>query len=163
MSKTQTTAETETVKFPDFVKMQAEATKWMGEFTKGFANGKAPVVDFESLFAAQRRNFETLTEANRLAFEGAKAVAQRQAEIARKAVEEFGKVTKELGKTGSTEEKLAAQTEAAKAGFEQAVSNVREIANLVQKANAEVVDLINRRVADQFDEVTATLTKTAKK
>jgi phasin family protein len=162
MSKTQSTSETEVVKFPDFVKMQAETTKLMGDFAKGFANGKSPMVDFEALFAAGRRNFETLTEANRLAFEGVKAIAQRQTEIARKAVEDFGKATKDFGQVGSAEEKFASQTEATKVGFEQVVANIREIANLVQKANTEVADLISRRVSDQLDEVTAALSKTAK-
>lgn len=168
MAKAQTTIETETVKFPDFTKtpdftkMQAEFGKWFGDYTKAF-NGKTNVVDFDAIFAAQRKNFEVLTAANQAAFEGVKAVAQRQAEIARKAVEDFSKVAKELAEPASAEEKLVKQAEIAKAGFEQAISNVREITGLVQKSNSEVAELIQGRVAAQIDEVKAAFAKASKK
>lgn len=168
MAKAQTTIETETVKFPDFTKtpdftkMQADFGKWFGDYTKAF-NGKSGIVDFDAIFAAQRKNFEVLTAANQAAFEGVKAVAQRQAEIARKAVEEFGKVAKELAEPASAEEKLVKQAEIAKAGFEQAVSNVREITDMLQKSSTEVAELIQGRVAAQIDEVKAAVAKAAKK
>lgn len=174
MAKAQTTIETETVSFPDFTKaadfsklpdftkMQAEFGKWFGDYTKAF-NGKTGVVDFDAIFAAQRKNFEVLTAANQAAFEGVKAVAQRQAEIARKAVEEFSKVAKEFAEPASAEEKLVKQAEIAKAGFAQAVTNVREITDLVQKSNAQVADLIQGRVAAQIDEVKAAIAKVSQK
>jgi hypothetical protein len=95
MAKAQT-IENEFVKVPDFTQFQAEFSKWAGDFGKYFVNGKAPSFDFDAVFALQRKNVEAFTAANQLAFDGVKAVAQRQAEIARKAFEEFGKVTKEL-------------------------------------------------------------------
>lgn len=162
-TQTQTINETETVKFPDFTKVQADFGKWFGDYTKTFANGKVAMVDFEGIVAAQRKNFEVLTAANQVAFEGVKAVAQRQAEIARKAVEEFGKVAKEMVEPASTEEKMAKQAEIAKAGFEQAVANVREITDLVQKSNSEVAEMIQDRFVAQFDEVKAAFSKAAKK
>ena len=149
-------------KAPDFTKMQADFGKWFGDYTKAF-NGKTGIVDFDAIFAAQRKNFEVLTAANQAAFEGVKAVAQRQAELARQAVEEFGKVAKELVEPASAEEKLVKQAEIAKAGFEQAVSNVREITDLLQKSNTQVAELIQGRVAAQIDEVKAVLAKAAKK
>src|SRR4051812_23756934 len=93
MAKTNTAAETneffkpDYFKVPDFGQFQNEFTRWVGDFSKSFTNGKTPTVDFESLFASQRKNFEAFTSANQLAFEGVKAVAQRQAELAREAVE----------------------------------------------------------------------------
>ena len=169
MAKSKTTFETvtPTPAFPDFTKMdftkiQADFGKWFGDYTKTFANGKAGLFDFEGVVAAQKKNFEVLT-ANQAAFEGVKAVAQRQAEIARKEVEEFGKVAKELVEPASAEEKLVKQAELTKAGFEQAVANVREITDLVQKSNTEVASLIQGRFVAQIDEVKAVLAKAAKK
>jgi phasin family protein len=147
----------------DFTKIQADFGKWFGDYTKSFTNGKGAMFDFEGVVAAQRKNFETLTAANQAAFEGVKAVAQRQAEIARNAVEEFGKVAKELVEPASAEEKLAKQAEITKAGFEQAVANVREITDLVQKSNTQVAELIQGRVVAQIDEVKAALAKVATK
>ena len=171
MAKTQSTFETTTPTtpaFPDFTKMdftkiQADFGKWFGDYTKTFANGKAGLFDFEGVVAAQKKNFEVLTAANQAAFEGVKAVAQRQAEIARKAVEEFGKVAKELAEPTSAEEKFVKQAELTKAGFEQAVANVRELTDLVQKSNTEVASLIQSRFVDQIEEVKAAVAKVAKK
>ena len=61
------------------------------------------------------------------------------------------------------EEKLVKQAEVAKAGFEQAVANVREITDLVQKSNTEVAALIQGRFVAQIDEVKAAIAKVAKK
>ena len=113
MAKTQT-IENEFVKVPDFTQFQAEFSKWAGDFGKYFVNGKAPSFDFDAVFALQRKNVEAFTAANQLAFDGVKAVAQRQAEIARKAFEEFGKVTKELTAAGTPEDKFAKQADLAK-------------------------------------------------
>ncbi len=168
MAKPQTTFEsTPTAAFPDFTKfdfskIQADFGKWFGDYSNAFTNGKS-LFDVDSVVAAQKKNFEALTAANQAAFEGVKAVAQRQAEIARKAVEEFSKVAKELVTPTSAEEKLVKQAEITKAGFEQAVTNLREITDLVQKSNSEVAELIQDRFVAQIDEVKAAIAKVSKK
>jgi phasin family protein len=170
MAKTSSAAETTTeffkpdyFKVPDFGQFQADFSRWFGDFSKSFANGKAPVVDLETLFASQRKNFEALTSANQLALDGVKAVAQRQAEIAREAVEEFQKLAKDLTAPASAEEKLVKQAEVAKAAFEQSLATMREMGETLQKSNTQAIDVISKRVADSFDEVKTAFAKTAKK
>jgi phasin family protein len=150
-------------KVPDFGQFQSEFNRWFGDFSKSFTNGKTPSMDFEGLFTAQRKNFEAFTSANQLAFDGVKAVAQRQAEMAREAVEEFSRLAKELSVPASTEEKLAKQAEVAKAAFEQAITTVREMSTTLQKSNTQAIDVISKRVADSFDEVKTAFAKSAKK
>jgi len=169
MAKINTTAETneffkpDYFKVPDFGQFQADFNRWVSDFSKSFANGKAPTVDMETLFASQRKNFEAFQSANQLAFDGVKAVAQRQAELARGAVEEFSKLAKELSAPASAEEKLAKQAEVAKAAFEQALATMRDAAETLSKSNAQAVDVIGKRVADSFDEVKVAFAKVAKK
>jgi phasin family protein len=150
-------------RMPDFGHFQSEFNRWFGDFSKSFTNGKAPTVDFETLFTAQRKNFDALTSANQLAFDGVKAVAQRQAEVAREAVEEFSRLAKELSLPASTEEKLVKQAEVAKATFEQALSTMREMSSTLQKSNTQAIDVLSKRVADSFDEVKTVFAKSAKK
>jgi phasin family protein len=150
-------------RMPDFGQFQSEFNRWFGDFSKSFTNGKAPTVDFETLFTAQRKNFDALTSANQLAFDGVKAVAQRQAEVAREAVEEFSRLAKELSLPASTEEKLVKQAEVAKATFEQALSTMREMSSTLQKSNTQAIDVLSKRVADSFDEVKTVFAKSAKK
>jgi phasin family protein len=92
-----------------------------------------------------------------------KAVAQRQAEVAREAVEEFSRLAKELSLPASTEEKLVKQAEVAKATFEQALSTMREMSSTLQKSNTQAIDVLSKRVADSFDEVKTVFAKSAKK
>ena len=162
MAKAQT-IENDFVKVPDFTQMQAEFSKWAGDFSKFFVNGKAPSFDFDAVFALQRKNVEAFTAANQVAFDGVKAVAQRQAELARKAFEEFGKVTKELTAAGTPEDKFAKQAEMAKSAFEDALVNIREAVETLQKSQTKAVDLISERVVANFDEVKAAVAKVAKK
>ena len=150
-------------KVPDFGQFQADFSRWVGDFSKSFANGKAPSMDLEGLFASQRKNFEAFTNANQLAFNGVKAVAQRQAEVAREAVEEFQKFAKDLAAPASAEEKLAKQAEVAKSAFEHSLATMREMTETLQKSNTQAIEVISKRVADSFDEVKTAFAKTAKK
>jgi phasin family protein len=169
MAKTNTAAETndyfkpDYFKVPDFGQFQSDFNRWVSDFSKSFTNGKTPAVDMETLFASQRKNFEAFQSANQLAFDGVKAVAQRQAELAREAVEEFSKLAKELSAPASVEEKLVKQAEIAKSAFEQALSTVREMSDTLVKSNTQAIDVVSKRVSDSFDEVKTAFAKTATK
>ena len=162
MAKTQT-VENDFVKVPDFTQFQAEFSTWAGDFGKYFVNGKAPSLDLDAVFALQRKNVEAFTAANQLAFDGVKAVAQRQAEIARKAFEEFGKVTKELTAAGTPEDKFAKQADLAKTAFEEALANLREVVDTLQKSQSEAVDVLTKRAVANIEDVKAAVAKIAKK
>jgi phasin family protein len=161
MAKT-TSAETDFVKFPDFAQAQTDFNKWINDVSKFFVTGKTPSLDLDGVFAAQRKNIEAITAANQAAFEGVKAVAQRQADIARSAIEDFTKAAKELSTVATPEEKFVKQTELAKSGFEAAVANLRDVGETLQKANVEAVALINRRVVDSLDEMKDVFAKAKK-
>ena len=82
--------------FMDFSKMDFSKMDF-GKFAEQF---KMPGVDSKALIEAQRKNVEAMTQANRVALEGVQAIAQRQAEILRQAMEESSKVMRELAKPG---------------------------------------------------------------
>ena len=144
-------------KFGDFTKTYADFNKFAADYSKMFANGKAPSFDFEAAFSSQRKNVEALTAANRVAFEGVQTVLRRQTELAREAIEELSSLSKEFTSAGSAEDKLAKQADAAKAAFETALANTRELAGLVQKAGDEAVSVISKRVVANFDEMKSAL------
>jgi phasin family protein len=149
--------DTEAFKVPDFAKFYGDFNKAASDFGKLFANGKAPMFDFEAAVAAQRKNVEAFTAANRIAIEGTQAVLRRQAELVREAIEELSSVSKEFTAAGTAEDKFVKQAELAKSAFENALANVRELSGLVQKASDEAVSVISKRVVDNFDEVKTAL------
>ena len=134
------------------IPMEFDITRFMGDM-------KVPGVDVEAMMSAQRKNIEALSEANRLAFEGMQAIMKRQAEILRQTVEQVAGATKDMAEPGSPQEKAARQTELAKDAFETALSNMRELAEMVARSNGEAFDLLNKRFTQMFDEVREQMTK----
>jgi phasin family protein len=123
------------------------------DVTKVMADFRVPGVDVEAVVAAQRKNIEALTQANQLAVEGAQAVARRQVEIARQAMEEFSAMVRDMAQPGSPEDHIAKHAEFSKAAIEKGISNARELSEMVTKANTEAFNVLNKRVTETLDEV----------
>ncbi|MBC9178399.1 phasin family protein [Pseudoroseomonas ludipueritiae] len=117
------------------------------------------VPDVESLAAAQRRNFEALSAANRIALEGAQAVARRHMEILQQSMAELSEAMRTASATGSPQEKASNQAELLKATYGRAVANMQEIADLIQKSNGEALALLNKRFTEAMDEVKGLIAK----
>lgn len=117
------------------------------------------VPDVESLAAAQRRNFEALSAANRIALEGAQAVARRHMEILQQSMAELTEAMRAASATSSPQEKASNQAELLKATYGRAVANMQEIADLIQKSNGEALALLNKRFVEAMDEVKGLIAK----
>lgn len=117
------------------------------------------IPDVDALAAAQRRNFEALSAANKVALEGAQAVARRHMEIMQQSMTEMTQALQGVSGESTPQEKAAKQAEMLKASYGRAVANMQELAELIQKANAEAVGLLNRRFAEAMDEVKSLMAK----
>ena len=135
----------------DFAKM-FEMPKQMGDF-------KFAAVDMEGVVATQRKNIEALAQANQLAVESMQAIARRQSEIFRQMMEEASSAMREVMAAGSPEEKAAKQAEIVKEAFTRAVTNMRELADLVTKSQTEALEVVQKRVADSLDEIKTLVAK----
>ena len=121
---------------------------------KMFAEFRLPhFADLESLAQAQRRNLEALSAANRVALEGAQAVARRHMEIVQSAMTEMTEAMRSMSGTESPQDRAARQAELLKSGYERAVANMKEVADLIQKSNAEALALLNKRFAEAMEEI----------
>ena len=123
------------------------------DLTKLLGNTQLPGVDMQALLAAQSKNIQALAEANKLAMEGMQTIAKRQMEILTATMNEASRVASGMGSPSDPRDKLAQHTELAKSAFEQAIVNMRELADMVQKSNREAVDVIAKRVAAGLEEV----------
>jgi phasin family protein len=127
-----------------------------GDFGKLFADMKLPAVpNMEALITASRRNMETLTAANKVALEGAQAVARRHMEIMQQSMAELTDAVRAMSSVEAPQAKAAKQAELLKQAYERAVSNIKEIGDLIQHSNAEAVKLLNARFVEAMDEVKA--------
>ena len=142
----------------DMSKMM-DMTKMFGNFSipgvdmsKMFGNFSMPNVDMKAVMDSQRKNMEALTAANKVALEGMQAVFKRQAEIIKQSIEESTAATKSMTNGGSPQDAVAKQTDLTKAAFEKALTNARELSEIVTRANGEAVDLLNKRFSMMLDE-----------
>ena len=123
------------------------------DFSKIAGGFDMPTVDSAKLMETQRKNVEAITAANRTLFEGMQAVAQRQAEIMRKGMDEAAKTFGSFAEAGAPEDKLTKQLDMTKQAYADAISNFNELTEMSVKSNAEAAKQINKRVTESFDEV----------
>jgi len=131
---------------------EARPTFFDFDVTKMMADFRFRPFDVEALMACQRRNIEALSQANQLAVEGMQAVAKRQIEIARQAVEDMSALLRDLAQPASTEDRIVKNTEFAKQMLERSLNHGREITMLATKAGTEAADVLRRRATEGLDE-----------
>ena len=111
-----------------------------------------PKIDVDKLVATHQKNFEALTQTAKIASEGAKSVAAKQNETIEAAFREAVEMARSVKPTGDPKELLAKQTEAVNRALDCAVGNTREIAERIQKANADAFKVVADRITESIAE-----------
>ena len=124
------------------------------DMSKMLGDVKIPGFDLQAIMDAQRKNIEALNAANQAAVQGMQAVAQRQAEILSQSMSEVSTVAQQLAGASSNPQEMAAkEAELVRKAFEQALANMRELAEMVSKSNTETFAIINKRVTESLQEL----------
>jgi phasin family protein len=123
------------------------------DLTRMMRDYQMPGVDWQELMASQQKNVAALTKANQLLMQGAQTVMQRQIEILQKAMAEAVEASQELMKEGDPQAGAQKRFELARASFEAAIKNMRELAELATQSNQEALEVINKRAVESFDEI----------
>lgn len=120
---------------------------------------KVPGIDLPALMDAQRKNVEALREANQKAYSGALALAKRQTEILEETMREWQTAAKELTSKSAVEGVAAKQADLAKKAIENAIANMRELAEMAAKSQADAYEVIGKRVRTGIEELRHYLNK----
>ena len=115
---------------------------------------KLPGVDVAAIVESQRKDMEALAEANRQAYEGIKALAQRRNEILQAALVEW----QEAMKDATGKDALSKNADRAKQGVKQAIDNFRELAEMEAESRRKAWKVLQ----DRFQENLANLQKLLK-
>lgn len=142
-------------KFPGF---DADAMKkalegWKMPAMGSLGNGHMPSFDMDSMMSAHKRNLEAMTAANQAIADSFQAIAKRQTEIMRDYMESLSTAIKEVVSAGSPEASAQRQAEFAKKTMENAVSNMREFAEMTSRSGTEVFEMVNRQVMQNLDQL----------
>jgi phasin family protein len=129
------------------------------DFSKMAGEFKLPTVNVESMVETGRKNFAAMTTASTTAVESMKAIAQRQGDMIRSAMEDLSKYGSDVMSAGTMEEKATKQIDFAKKSYELAVANTKELADLYTKSSTEAFATLSARVAELTEEVKAAIAK----
>ena len=134
----------------------------MGEFSRMFSEMKMPpMMDMDAVMSAHRRNLETLSAANRVALEGAQAVARRNMEIMQQTMTELTDGMRQFSSGEQPQARAVRQADMLKGAYERAVANMQEVSELIQKSSGEALGLLNKRFAEAVEEVKSLVAKGA--
>ena len=141
--------------------MSGQGNRPEADMMKMLAEFRVPgLPDMEKLAAAQRRNFEALSSANKVSLEGAQAVARRHMEILQHSMSEMTQAMQSMAGAQDPQARATKQAEMLKAAYERAVGHMREVADLIQKSNTEALSLLNQRFSEAMEEVKTMTAKT---
>ena len=127
------------------------------DFTKIAGAFNFPMVNVENVVETGRKNFAAFTTASTATVELMKAIAQRQGDMFRAAMEDFSKHGSDVMGAASIEEKAAKQVDFAKKSYDAAIANTKELADLYTKGQVEAFETLNARIAELTEEVKAAL------
>lgn len=126
------------------------------DFTEMFRQFSVPGLDMDALMAAQRRNFEAIAEANQIAARGMISVVKRQNEILQESMAEWQRNLQEATSGGLTFDSER-QAERLREAIDQAVANMRELAELSSRHQSESFAVMYKLVQDNMAEITGIL------
>ena len=138
---------------------KSESTPFGVDFSKYFT-GQAldfgfPGLNIEAISDVQKKNFEAFGEASKLAAEAVENLFKRQGEMLKASADEFDTAVKAADGNGVPEFNPEKQAELAKAGFESAMANSRELMDLASTSGKKVIDVIGKRAADSVADLKA--------
>ena len=116
------------------------------DFTKLMSQFRLPGVDFTAFVDRERKNIEALVKANRIAFEGWQRLVRRQAEMLE---ETMKKVVADAGQ----EDVKKKRADLAKEGFEKALANMRELAEMTTQSQKEAFDVVRKRIEENVENI----------
>ncbi|KAA0892742.1 TIGR01841 family phasin [Pusillimonas sp. ANT_WB101] len=118
-----------------------------GELTKMLEQFKIPGVDMSAIADARRQDVESLVQANKAVYEGMQALANKQTEMLQQAMQGF----QSAGASGMSDP--AQQTEMARKAYEKALTDMKGLADIAQKSQADAMAIIMERAAQNMQEI----------
>ena len=121
-----------------------------GDVMKMFEQFKMPGVDMAAIVEARRKDVEALVEANKAAYESMQAMGRKQTEMMMQTLQ----VMQAAGKDAlSGSANPAAQTEVVRAAFEKTVADMKELAEMARRSQAEAMGNMTSRAAEHMEEI----------
>jgi phasin family protein len=129
----------------------ASTTTSLVDITKIIEQFKLPGVDMSALITARQKDIEALTQVNRIAYESLQAMAQKQTEILKTTMEELQSAAQKMA--AKPMESITHESQLVQQTLQKAFGYMHELAELTRKSQAEALDVINKRVKQNVEEL----------
>ena len=121
-----------------------------GDVEKMIAQFKMPGVDMSAIVDARRKDIEALVAANSAALEAMQALARKQTEMMTQAVQGMQAAAKSAaGSVGDP----AKQTEAVRKAFEKTLADMKELAEMARRSQADAMAHLTNRGNEHLQEI----------
>lgn len=123
-----------------------KASAVFGDLGKLVEKFKLPGIDIAAIVDSQRKDMEALAEANKQAYEGIKALAQRRNEILQETLVEWQQAMKDAAGKAA----MSKGADMAKKGVQQAIANFRELADIEAQSRSKAWKVLQARFQENL-------------
>ena len=123
------------------------------DISKFISDFKVPGFDAETLMNAQKKNIESLADANEKLFKGFQEITKLQSDMMRSAVQTVQEEAATFSEASSPQEIMEKQTEIAKRAMEAALENMQRLADETAKATGGAAEAVNKQFLANLDEI----------
>jgi phasin family protein len=124
-----------------------------GDLTKMLEQFKVPGVDMSSIIDARRKDIEALVEANKAAYEAMQALARKQTDMLTQAMQGIQEAAKGMANGGVGVAEPAKQAEVARNACQKVLADMKDLAEMARKSQADTVASMTRRATQNMQEI----------
>jgi phasin family protein len=135
---------------------QPSPANLFGEIGRIIEQFKLPGLDAAAVLEARRKDIEALAEANRIAVAAAQDLARKQSDILQKSLNELQSLVQE-GRAGVAQSQ-AQVGDIVQKTLDQALGNMRDLAELACKSQTEAFGVVSGRVQHNVAQLRTLLT-----
>ena len=104
------------------------------------------------LVDGRRKDLEAIVQANKKSYAGIQAVVQRQTAMLKEAIGQWQALAGSMT-VAEPRESISKLNEMARASFQSSLGNIRELAELAGRSQAEAFEVLKARIQENVDEV----------
>lgn len=123
------------------------------DFSELLNQWQLPGIDFGALMQDGQKNIEALQQANQLVAEGWQKFGQKQQEMFQQGMQRIQERASQAG-SGAATTNMDQQMQQAREDFEQAIADMRQLAEITLESQSKAFDVIRQRFEDAAQSAT---------
>ncbi|MGF1446790.1 MAG: phasin family protein [Pikeienuella sp.] len=127
----------------------------MPEFDKMFETAKMPGMDMQAMIDAHQKNVAALVEANKIVMAGYQELYKRQVALVEESLAKAKDQMMDMQAQPMSTEHTQKQMDSMKEALERIANDIRELADMAQKANVDAFNIIKARFDEAMSEFKA--------